>query len=37
MKVHHLLFIAWLIVFAFWLARQFSRSNRKHEQQKRRM
>jgi hypothetical protein len=34
MKVHHLLFIAWLIVFAFWLARQFARYNQKVEQKR---
>lgn len=32
MKVHHLLFIAWFIVFAFWLARQFSKSNKKYDE-----
>jgi hypothetical protein len=31
MKVHHLLFLAWIIVFAFWLFRQFARSNRKYD------
>ncbi|MEY3295375.1 MAG: hypothetical protein RLZZ451_1423, partial [Pseudomonadota bacterium] len=25
MEVHHLLFIAWFVVFAFWLAGQFKR------------
>lgn len=33
MKAHHILFIVWGIVFAFWLARQFreynSRQNRR--------
>jgi positive regulator of sigma E activity len=32
MKVHHILFIAWAIVFAFWLARQFQRSNKKYDE-----
>lgn len=32
MKVHYLLFIAWFIVFAFWLYGQFSKSNRKYDQ-----
>ncbi len=31
MEVHHLLFLAWAIVFAFWLGRQFARSNRKYD------
>ena len=31
-KVHHILFIAWGIVFAFWLVRQFSEHNRRKEQ-----
>jgi hypothetical protein len=28
-KVHHILFIIWGIVFAFWLARQFSEHNKR--------
>ena len=32
MKVHHLLFIAWFIVFAFWLYGQFKASNRKYDE-----
>jgi hypothetical protein len=35
MKVHHLLFIAWFIVFAFWLGRQFSKSNKKYDEAQR--
>ncbi|MEY3251320.1 MAG: hypothetical protein RL227_293 [Pseudomonadota bacterium] len=35
MKVHHILFLAWFIVFAFWLAGQFKKSNRKYDQQQR--
>ncbi len=35
MKVHYLLFIIWFIVFAFWMARQFSRSNKKYDDQNR--
>ncbi len=31
MKVYHILFILWAIVFAFWLARQFSASNKRIE------
>jgi len=31
MEVHHLLFLAWGVVFAFWLGRQFARSNRKYD------
>jgi hypothetical protein len=31
MKVHHILFIAWFIVFAFWLAGQFRKANRKYD------
>lgn len=31
MKVYHILFIVWGIVFAFWLARQFSASNKRNE------
>ncbi len=34
MKVHHILFIAWFIVFAFWLAGQFKKSNRKFDQKR---
>jgi hypothetical protein len=30
-KVYHILFIVWGIVFAFWLARQFSASNKRNE------
>jgi len=33
MKVHEILFIAWIIVFAFWIARQFGASNRRRERE----
>jgi hypothetical protein len=33
MKVHHILFLAWIIVFAFWLAGQFSRRNKERDRQ----
>jgi hypothetical protein len=29
LKVHHILFILWVIVFAGWLARQFREHNRR--------
>jgi hypothetical protein len=35
MKVHHILFIAWFIVFAFWMAGQFKKANRKYDEQQR--
>jgi hypothetical protein len=31
MKVYQILFIAWFVVFAFWLYRQFTRSNRQYD------
>ena len=31
MKVHHILFIVWGIVFAFWLAKQFRDSNERQD------
>jgi positive regulator of sigma E activity len=31
MKVHHILFIIWGVIFAFWLVGQFSRYNRERE------
>ena len=31
MKVHHLLFIVWFVVFAFWMARQFAKSNKNYD------
>ncbi len=31
MKVYQILFIAWFVVFAFWLFRQFNRSNRQYD------
>jgi MFS transporter, BCD family, chlorophyll transporter len=31
-KVHHILFIVWGIVFAFWLARQFQEYNRRKDE-----
>jgi hypothetical protein len=30
-EVHHILFILWGVVFAFWLARQFSEANKRNE------
>jgi len=33
-KVHHILFILWGIVFAFWLAKQFAASNKRNERTK---
>lgn len=36
MKVHNILFIAWGIVFAFWLFNQFKRANSKYDQRQRR-
>lgn len=35
MKVHHILFILWIIVFGFWIARQFSRANKKFDEKQR--
>jgi positive regulator of sigma E activity len=35
LKVHHILFIVWGIVFAFWLVRQFSDYNRRQEERNR--
>ena len=32
MKVHHLLFVVWFVVFAFWLFGQFQRSNSKYDE-----
>ncbi len=34
MKVHHILFIAWVIVFVFWIGKQFSAYNRSKERRK---
>lgn len=31
MKVYQILFLAWVVVFAFWLVKQMSRSNRKYD------
>jgi hypothetical protein len=31
LKVHHILFLVWGIVFAFWLVKQFSDSNKRNE------
>jgi hypothetical protein len=30
-EVHHILFILWGIVFAFWLAKQFSDYNERND------
>lgn len=32
MKVHYILFFVWLLVFAFWLVRQFQSSNSKYDE-----
>lgn len=32
MKVHHILFMAWIIVFAFWAVRQVSAANKRREE-----
>lgn len=29
MKVHHIIFIIWAIVFAFWVVRQFAAYNKR--------
>lgn len=31
MKVYQILFLVWVIVFAFWLYGQFSRANRDYD------
>lgn len=31
MKVHHIIFIIWAIVFAFWVVRQFAQYNKDRE------
>lgn len=31
MKVYQILFLLWVVVFAFWLFKQFSRSNNKYD------
>lgn len=31
MKVHHVIFLLWGVVFVFWLARQFADYNRRKE------
>lgn len=35
MKVYQILFIAWGIVFAFWLWGQFKRANKQYDEKKR--
>jgi hypothetical protein len=32
-KVHHILFLVWIIVFAFWMTKQFSDYNKKKERE----
>lgn len=32
MKVHHILFLLWAIVFAFWLVGQFKRAEKRAKQ-----
>ena len=34
MKVHQILFIAWGVVFAMWLYRQFANYNKEKERRK---
>jgi hypothetical protein len=34
LKVHHILFIGWFILFAFWIAKQFGEHNRRKEKRK---
>ena len=31
MKVHHVLFLAWIIVLGFWAVRQVSAANKRRE------
>lgn len=31
MKVYQILLLLWVIVFAFWLVKQFTRSNTKYD------
>ena len=31
MKVHHILFVAWVVVFAFWAVRQVSAANKRRD------
>jgi hypothetical protein len=31
MKVHHILFLLWIVVFAGWMAKQFSDSNKRND------
>lgn len=31
MKVHHILFILWIVVFAGWMAKQFSDANKRND------
>lgn len=33
MRVVEILFVAWFIVFLFWVARQFSAANRRRERE----
>lgn len=35
MKVYQILLLLWVIVFAFWLFKQFSRSNKKYDTKRR--
>jgi hypothetical protein len=35
MKVYQILFLLWVIVFALWLLKQFSRSNKKYDAKRR--
>jgi flagellar biogenesis protein FliO len=33
LKVHHILFLLWIIVFAGWLVKQFSDANKRLDDQ----
>jgi hypothetical protein len=34
MQPHELLFLAWAVVFAYWIWRQFSAANKKYDKQR---
>jgi hypothetical protein len=31
MKVHHILFVTWVVVFAFWAVKQVSAANKRRD------
>lgn len=37
MKVHHIIFLLWLIVFAGWAMKQFARYNEREEKARKRL